>query len=67
MALEVEGFGKAEDNRVVCALGVSGAEPGGFFRVDHGIADDIEEDGVVDVVGAAKGGEAVEVRVAILR
>ena len=61
MAYKVGGFGKPEDDWVVCALGVSGAEPGGFLRVDHGIADDIQEDGVADVVGTAEGGEEAAV------
>lgn len=42
---------------MVGALGVAGAEAGGFFRVDHGVADDVEKDRVAHVMGAAEGGQ----------
>lgn len=57
VAFEVGGFRHPENDRMVRALGVAGTEAGGFFRVDHRVANDVEKDVFANVVRAAKSGE----------
>ena len=46
---------------MVGALGVAGAEAGGFLGVDHGVGNDIQKNGVAHVVRAAERGEETAV------